>query len=76
MGCIREQYGVNGNFSADPLFCDAPLGDFTLAATSPCLPGHHPDGDDCDLVGALGEGCAGGTAVEQTSWGGIKSLFR
>ncbi|RPJ45556.1 MAG: hypothetical protein EHM19_05240, partial [Candidatus Latescibacterota bacterium] len=50
VGCIREQYGVNGNFSADPLFCDAPLGDFTLAATSPCLPGHHPDGDDCDLV--------------------------
>ncbi|MHC4363513.1 MAG: right-handed parallel beta-helix repeat-containing protein, partial [Planctomycetota bacterium] len=46
-----------GNFSADPLFCDPTNDDFTLNNTSPCLPGNHPDGEDCGLIGARGQGC-------------------
>jgi hypothetical protein len=76
VGCIAGQYGLNGNFSADPLFCDAVGGDFTLRSNSPCLPGQHPDGYDCGLVGAFGEGCSGPTGVERTSWGSMKSMFR
>jgi hypothetical protein len=48
---------LDGNFSADPLFCDAANGDYSLDWTSPCLPGNHPDGVDCGLIGARGQGC-------------------
>lgn len=55
----NELYGDDlvGNFSADPIFCDAANGDYTLDTTSPCLPGNHPTGVDCGLVGARGQGC-------------------
>jgi len=75
VGCIEDQYGIDGNISADPLFCDPENGDYTLDACSPCLPGNHPHGVDCGLIGALGQGC-GATAVEETSWGRIKALYR
>ena len=70
-----------GNFSADPLFCDEQAGDLTLHANSPCLLGNHPDGFDCGLIGALGQGCNGPyTSVEEEeptdSWTTIKALFR
>ncbi len=48
---------LGGNFSADPLFCDAENGDYALDANSPCIPGNHPNGVDCGLIGALGLGC-------------------
>ena len=48
---------MDGNFDADPLFCDPLNDDFSLNAYSPCLPGNHPDGYDCGLIGALGHGC-------------------
>ncbi|MFH1279914.1 MAG: right-handed parallel beta-helix repeat-containing protein [Candidatus Eisenbacteria bacterium] len=52
-----------GNFSANPGFCDRPNGDYTLAGTSPCLPGNHPDSEPCGLIGAYGVGtCAIGVA--------------
>jgi predicted outer membrane repeat protein len=61
---IKDQYGINGNFSADPLFCGTGIpmihGDasaFWLHANSPCLPGNHPDSHDCGLIGAHGQGC-------------------
>lgn len=54
---IPDPTGVDGNISADPLFCGPDEGDLTLAANSPCLPGNHPDGVDCGLIGALGKGC-------------------
>lgn len=57
VNCLVGEEGVSGNFAADPLFCDPEAGDLTLAANSPCLAGHHPDGADCGLIGALGEGC-------------------
>jgi hypothetical protein len=55
VGCIADQYGTNGNISANPLFCDAQQGDFTLHDDSPCAPGQTPG---CDLIGALGVGCS------------------
>ena len=75
VGCIADQYGVNGNLSADPTFCDRNSGNFMLCENSPCAPGHHPQGEDCGLIGAFGVGC-GPTAVEYTTWGRIKSMFR
>jgi hypothetical protein len=68
--CIADQYGVDGNFSADPLFCDPENGDFRLQEDSPCAPGGA-----CDLVGAEGVGCEE-TAVPATTWGAIKAMFR
>ncbi len=63
VGNVANQLGLDGNFSADPLFCDLDESDYTLDANSPCLSGNHPDGTDCGLIGALGKGC-GTTAVE------------
>ena len=65
---------AGGNFEADPQFCKLDPDDYTLGQDSPCLPGQHPDGVDCGLIGALGVGCAT-TAVSQTSWGKIKSRY-
>jgi hypothetical protein len=48
---------LGGNFSDDPQFCDAANGDYTLDGQSPCLPGNHPDGVDCGLIGARDAGC-------------------
>jgi hypothetical protein len=73
---IADQEGIRGNFAADPLFCDPENGDLTLRSDSPCLPGNHPGGAACGLIGALGEGCAPPTAVERASWGGVKTRFR
>jgi len=55
VGCIAGQSGTNGNFSADPLLCDAAAGDFGLLETSPCAPENSPAG--CGLIGAHGVGC-------------------
>jgi hypothetical protein len=54
-GCIGDQLGINGNFSADPSFCDVGAGDYTLAETSPCAPEHSPAG--CGLIGAFPVAC-------------------
>ena len=77
VGCIADQYGVNANFSACPSFCNAGLGDFHLCDESPCLPGNHPDGYDCALIGAWGEGCICGPSRSETAtWSAIKSMYR
>jgi hypothetical protein len=52
VGCLADQAATGGNFSLDPLFCDAGGLDFSLAAMSPCAA--HPG---CGRVGALGVGC-------------------
>ena len=56
--CIADQYGVNGNISLDPLFCDLDVGDVHLRDDSPCAP-YAPPNEECDLVGALGVSCQG-----------------
>src|SRR4029434_2492055 len=42
------------NLSADPLFCNPTLFDFTLDENSPCAPDHS---GGCGLIGALDVGC-------------------
>jgi hypothetical protein len=56
-GSISDQTGLNGNFSLDPLFCDVAIDDYELHILSPCMPGNHPAGTACGLIGALGGGC-------------------
>lgn len=51
---IEEQALVNGNISADPLFCDRDDIDLRLQPDSPCA----PDNNDCgELIGAVQVGC-------------------
>jgi len=47
--------GLDGNFSANPLYCDET--DFLLAENSPCLPGSLLDGADCGQIGYAGQAC-------------------
>jgi hypothetical protein len=54
VGCIDSFAVINGNLSADPLFCDTASGDFTIRSTSPCAPANT----SCNvLIGASGIGC-------------------
>jgi hypothetical protein len=57
VGWIADQFGVNGNFSGDPLFCadGNPLGYYAVAEGSPCAPENNPT---CGLVGIRGTGCS------------------
>jgi parallel beta-helix repeat protein len=55
IGIMEEQIHANGNFTADPLFCDTSTGELHLWYLSPCLPEHN----GCGLIGALGVGCEG-----------------
>ncbi|MFH1313126.1 MAG: right-handed parallel beta-helix repeat-containing protein [Candidatus Eisenbacteria bacterium] len=75
VGYIAGENGVNGNFHADPMFCDLIGDDYRVQGISPCLPGNHPDGVDCGHIGAEPEGC-GEPATEPTTWGTIKSMYR
>lgn len=68
VGCISEHEGINGNLSADPLFCDPLNGDFRLSLDSPCAPEQAPE---CGLIGAWPVGCGPVPTVE-SSWGQIK----
>lgn len=65
--------GLDGNISADPLFCDD--SQLCLSVDSPCLDGNHPDGAECGNMGARGD-CCHPTPIEETSWGRLKTLFR
>jgi parallel beta-helix repeat protein/predicted outer membrane repeat protein len=77
VGCIAEQFEVNGNFSACPSFCDVDAADFQLCDESPCAPGNHPYGHGCGLIGAFEVGCScGPTQTEGSTWGSIKSMYR
>jgi hypothetical protein len=71
IGFIPDQTGFNGNISADPYFCNASGGVYSLAANSPAL---HAS---CGPMGAiLIPGCSNQTAVEHLSWGSIKALYK
>ena len=72
--CVSGQETTKGNFSADPRFCNPDGGDFGLAANSPCLPGNHPSGADCGVIGAFNKACPP-TSVDPTTWGAIKVRF-
>ena len=57
VGRIADQYGENGNFSADPLFCggEALVNRYGLRSDSPCAPGNSPE--VCSLIGARPVSC-------------------
>jgi predicted outer membrane repeat protein len=74
-GCIADQLGADGNFSADPLFCDIMSGDFSVEDCSPCLPGNNPLGAPCGC-GSQTSGCGCGEAIEPATWGAIKAIYR
>jgi subtilisin family serine protease len=58
---LTDPTGSDGNVSEDPRFCDFDLEVYTISDASPC----HPDNSGgCGQIGALGEGCTEGNAVE------------
>ncbi|HEY5133906.1 MAG TPA: hypothetical protein VII85_09500, partial [Candidatus Krumholzibacteriaceae bacterium] len=72
-GCTA---GAN-DFYLDPRFCfwKSPAGPYWLHDTSPCL---VKSANPCNVyVGAItsGSGCTG-AAVEHTTWGSIKNIYR
>ncbi len=74
--CIDDQATIDDNFSVDPLFCSTTPGadrNWTLQSISPCIPGNHPDGANCGLIGAWDADCL--TTTLETSWGRIKEQF-
>ena len=75
VGCVAAQLGENGNFTADPYFCNPASNDLSLRNDSPCLPGQHPNGSACGLIGAFGLGpCV--SALHPATWSGVKALYR
>lgn len=74
-GC-PDQSGLNGNFSADPQFCGiAGSGNYYLQSDSPCVPGNHPDGTDCGLIGARATNCST-VRTNSATWGQMKAMYR
>jgi hypothetical protein len=71
-GSIADQLGVNGNISADPLFCDFQSRDLYLHSTSPCAP---ENSGGCGLIGLYGVACDP-SSVEMRSWGKIRGMYR
>ncbi len=43
VGCISEQFGTDGNISADPRFCDPKADDWQLCEESKCAPAQSGD---------------------------------
>jgi predicted outer membrane repeat protein len=69
---LDDPTGTDGNIAADPLHCDPVLGEFHLAANSPC----SADSSACATpIGALPVGCDP-SPVERRSWGAIKAGYR
>jgi predicted outer membrane repeat protein len=71
--CIAVHAGINGNMSTDPLFCDLSSRDLNVESCSPCLAGNNTCGVN---VGRWGQGCGCGEAVEPTTWGAVKAMYR
>lgn len=73
--CIVGAAGENGNFSADPLFCDPDGGDYRLDHSSPCTAANS----GCGLMGALPVGCGltgvGLPPTESNHFSRVKSLY-
>jgi hypothetical protein len=73
-GCIADQSGIDGNMSADPLFCWAmnPKERYSLRNDSPCASENNPG---CGGIGAFEVGCYV-TSVEPASWSQLKALYQ
>ncbi len=55
-GPVANQYGLRGNMSYDPLFCDTTKCDYAIEALSPCA-AYHPFNECDSLIGAVGPQC-------------------
>ncbi|MBU1699731.1 MAG: right-handed parallel beta-helix repeat-containing protein, partial [Candidatus Eisenbacteria bacterium] len=73
--CIGDQYGINGNIAADPLFCDPEQGDLGIQSISPCAP-YSPPNASCDLIGAWPVGCYQPTLTRSRTWGTLKGYYK
>lgn len=62
-GGIDGQADINGNFTADPLFCERTAGNYSLSQSSRCLAENNPD---CGLIGALELGCMVPLSADET----------
>jgi predicted outer membrane repeat protein len=71
IGCLAPWAGLDGNFSADPLFCDIDASDFSIRSDSPCTAA----ASGCGLVGAIDVGCEP-APVRAESWGRVKARWR
>ena len=73
VGCIADQSGVDGNFSADPDFCREldPTIIYSVTNRSPCLPENN---EWCDQVGAWGRGCEGTLHVNAEGTGDFPTI--
>ncbi len=56
-GCVASQSSSNGNFSADPIFCDLPGDDFRVRSSSPCAPANN----SCAVLVGAGSPACGNT---------------
>lgn len=70
--CIADQFGVNGNFSTDPKFCDPVNRVLTLILGSPCSSEENPT---CGLIGAWPVECGQPVVVSPSTWGRIKAQY-
>ena len=68
---VADGDSVVANMSEPPLFCGEP-DDLTLQDCSLCVGSAHDGGD----IGAFSVGCECAVAIERSSWGGIKGLYR
>ncbi|MCB1045975.1 MAG: T9SS type A sorting domain-containing protein, partial [Calditrichaeota bacterium] len=57
----QYMHDLGGNFIADPRFC---TGSYGLDSSSPALPGQHPHGSSCSLIGVFGIECGGVATIE------------
>ncbi len=77
VGGLTGMSGVDGNFGADPGFCDAAGEDFHVCSDSWVLAGRHPWCGPAGLVGALPDGCpaCSPAATTDSTWGGVKASY-
>jgi predicted outer membrane repeat protein len=68
---IADQLNVNGNFGADPLFCNAGIGNLYLRGDSPCA---MVNNSECGQVGALPVGCTGSWLVRPDGSGDFATI--
>jgi hypothetical protein len=69
-GSCADWTSANGNLAADPLFCDQPGGDYSLAARSPALT--HPAGP----IGAFPTAGCGAMESKPLTWNRISTLYQ
>ncbi|MBU8869410.1 MAG: S8 family serine peptidase [Gemmatimonadales bacterium] len=68
---VPDPTGTDGNISADPAFCDAAGGNFSIDSSSPCAPDHS---SGCGLIGAFTTDCSGSPVPDQI--GDVPLVFR